>query len=73
MARFLIVLGVVLILAGILWPLAAKLGLGRLPGDIVIERENTRIFIPVTSAILVSVVLSVVLNLILWLTGGGRP
>ncbi|MFC6686422.1 DUF2905 domain-containing protein [Jhaorihella thermophila] len=73
MARFLIVLGVILILAGILWPLAAKLGLGRLPGDIVIERENTRIFIPVTSAILVSVVLSVVLNLILWLTGGGRP
>ncbi len=73
MARFLIVLGVILILAGVLWPLAAKLGLGRLPGDIVIERENTRIYIPVTSAILVSVVLSVVLNLILWLTGGGRP
>lgn len=73
MSRFLIALGVVLILAGLLWPLAAKIGLGRLPGDIVIERENTRIFIPVTSAILVSVVLSVVLNLVLWFTGGGRP
>ncbi len=73
MSRFLIALGVVLILAGLLWPLASKIGLGRLPGDIVIERENTRIFIPVTSAIVVSVVLSVVLNLVLWLTGGGRP
>jgi Protein of unknown function (DUF2905) len=42
MTRWLIILGVVLILAGLLWPWLAKLGLGRLPGDIAIERENFR-------------------------------
>ncbi|GIX14856.1 MAG: hypothetical protein KatS3mg118_2815 [Paracoccaceae bacterium] len=69
MARILIVIGVLFILAGVIWALAGKLGLGRLPGDIVIERENARIWIPVTSAILVSVAVTVVINLILWLIG----
>lgn len=63
MARWLIILGVVLIVAGLLWPWVTKLGLGRLPGDIVIERENFRLYVPVTTSILISVVLS----LILWL------
>lgn len=67
MSRLLIAIGILLILAGVLWPLVAKLGLGRLPGDILIERGNTRVYIPVTSAILVSVVLTVVLNLLFWL------
>lgn len=67
MSRLLIAIGILLILAGLLWPLVAKLGLGRLPGDILIERGNTRVYIPVTSAILVSVVLTVVLNLLFWL------
>lgn len=40
MARWLIILGVVLLLAGLLWPWLGKLGLGRLPGDVAIEREN---------------------------------
>ena len=43
-ARWLIVLGALLILAGLLWPWLVKLGLGRLPGDIVIERERVRIY-----------------------------
>jgi hypothetical protein len=63
MARFLITVGIILVLAGLLWPWLTKLGLGRLPGDIVIERENARIYIPIATGILVSVVLS----LILWL------
>jgi Protein of unknown function (DUF2905) len=63
MARWLIILGIVLLLAGLLWPWLAKLGLGRLPGDIVIERENFRLYLPITTSILISVVLS----LILWL------
>lgn len=69
MSRLLIVIGILLIIAGLLWPLATKLGLGRLPGDILIERGNTRVFIPVTSAILVSVVLTVVINVIFWFLG----
>jgi hypothetical protein len=63
MARWLIILGVVLIVAGLLWPWLGKLGLGRLPGDIVIERDNFRAYIPITT----SIVISVVLALILWL------
>ncbi|RMH39145.1 MAG: DUF2905 domain-containing protein [Alphaproteobacteria bacterium] len=66
MSRFLIVLGVLLVVIGLLWPLVAKLGLGRLPGDIAIERDNFRLYVPITSAILVSVVLTIVLNLIFW-------
>jgi Protein of unknown function (DUF2905) len=63
MARWLIVLGVVLVVAGLLWPWLSRLGLGRLPGDIVIERENFRLHLPITTSILISIVLS----LILWL------
>jgi Protein of unknown function (DUF2905) len=63
LARWLIILGVVLVLAGLLWPWLSKLGLGRLPGDIVIERENFRFYLPITTSILISIVLS----LILWL------
>jgi hypothetical protein len=63
MARWLMILGVVLLLAGLLWPWLAKLGLGRLPGDIVIERDNVRMYLPITTSILISLVLS----LILWL------
>lgn len=63
MPRILITLGLILIALGLLWPLLTKLGLGRLPGDIVIERDNFRVYIPITSALLASAVLS----LILWL------
>jgi Protein of unknown function (DUF2905) len=63
LARWLIILGVVLVLAGLLWPWLSKLGLGRLPGDIVVERENFRFYLPITTSILISIVLS----LILWL------
>jgi len=64
-ARWLIILGIVLIVVGVLWPWLSKLGLGRLPGDIVIERDNFTFYLPITTSILVSVVLSV----ILWLLG----
>jgi hypothetical protein len=63
MGRWLIILGVVLLLAGLLWPWLSRLGLGRLPGDIVIERENFRLYAPITTSILISLALS----LILWL------
>lgn len=64
MSRSLIIVGVVLILIGLLWPAISKLGLSRLPGDIVIERENFRLYIPLTTSIIVSVVLSVLLWLL---------
>ncbi len=63
MSRILITVGLILVAAGLLWPWIQKAGLGRLPGDIVIERENFRFYLPVTTMIIVSVVIS----LILWL------
>ena len=56
--RFLIIAGAVLLLAGLLWPVLGRMGLGRLPGDIVIEREGFRLYIPITTSLLVSAVLT---------------
>ena len=57
----LIIFGLVLIALGVFWPLIAKLGLGRLPGDIVIEGENFRIYMPLATSLLISIVLSLIL------------
>lgn len=60
MTRFLVVLGLVIVVAGLLWPYLAQLGLGRLPGDIVIERENMTFYFPLMTCLLVSVLFSLV-------------
>lgn len=60
MARYLIIIGMALIVLGIGWPLLEKLPLGRLPGDIVIRRENFQLYFPITTSILVSLVLSII-------------
>jgi hypothetical protein len=64
-SRTLIIFGLVLVAAGLLWPFLSKLGLGRLPGDIVIERENFTFYLPLATSLLISVMLS----LIFWLLG----
>jgi ribose/xylose/arabinose/galactoside ABC-type transport system permease subunit len=61
--RILVTLGVIFIAAGLAWPYLARLGLGRLPGDIAIERENFRFYFPLLS----SLVVSVVITLLIWL------
>ena len=60
MARFLIVLGLAILIIGLLWPYLGKLGLGRLPGDIVIERENGTVYVPLVTCLLLSLLLSLV-------------
>ncbi len=67
MARFLIILGAALVVLGFAWPLLARLGLGRLPGDILVERENFTLFIPLTSGLIVSIAISLVVSLVLWI------
>ncbi|ABU57469.1 MULTISPECIES: DUF2905 domain-containing protein [Roseiflexus] len=63
--RLLIGMGVVLIVIGAVLLLAGKVPwLGRLPGDILIERENVRIFIPIGTMLLLSLVLTVIANLL---------
>ncbi len=61
MSRTLVIIGLLLVAAGILWPLLQRLGLGHLPGDISVEREGFRLYVPITTSILVSVVASLVL------------
>lgn len=65
MQRTLLVIGVTIVLVGLLWPWVQKLGLGHLPGDIVIERQNFRFYFPITTMVIISVVLS----LIFWFLG----
>ncbi len=60
MSRFLILLGLVILAIGLLWPLLTRLGLGRLPGDIVIQRGNVTFYFPLVTCILVSILLSLV-------------
>ena len=56
--RILIVAGIVLVIIGVAWPFLGRIGLGRLPGDIVLEREGFRLYIPITTCLLVSAVLT---------------
>jgi hypothetical protein len=62
MGRFLIALGLAILLVGLLWPYLSRIGLGRLPGDIVIERDNVTFYFPLMTCLL----LSVAFSLILW-------
>lgn len=63
MAKWLITLGLILVALGLLWPVLARLGLGNLPGDIRIERKGVFFYFPITSSLIISVIVS----LILWL------
>jgi len=64
LGRTLLVLGACLIVAGIVVLVAQKLGLGRLPGDFVIERKGFRLYAPIATSILVSLLLTLLLNLL---------
>ncbi|HZX22188.1 MAG TPA: DUF2905 domain-containing protein [Woeseiaceae bacterium] len=63
MQKALIIIGIAILIAGVFWPWLSTLPLGRLPGDIVIRREGFTFYLPITTMILVSLVLS----LVLWL------
>ena len=69
MARWFIVGGIILIGIGLILYFAPGLinWFGKLPGDIRIEKENSKVFIPVTSMIIVSIVLTIIINLIRYL------
>jgi hypothetical protein len=58
MGRFLILFGLVLVVAGAFWPFLARLGLGRLPGDIAIHTGRGSFYFPIASCLVISIVLS---------------
>jgi len=61
--KSLIVIGVTMILIGVFWPWLSRIPFGRLPGDILVERENFRLYLPLTTMLLISILVS----LLLWL------
>lgn len=63
MQKTLIILGVTIVLAGLLWPWLSKVPFGRLPGDIIIDKPGFKLFFPITSMLL----LSGLISLIMWL------
>ncbi|HWM46933.1 MAG TPA: DUF2905 domain-containing protein [Xanthobacteraceae bacterium] len=62
-SRVLIILGLVLVAAGVMWPFLSRLGLGRLPGDIAIQGESYSFYFPIVTCI----ILSIAGSLLLWL------
>jgi hypothetical protein len=63
MSRTLILIGLAIVAIGVLWPWLGRLGLGRLPGDILIQRGNFTFYAPIATGLLVSIVLSLILTL----------
>ncbi len=63
MSRTLIIIGITLVVVGLLWPWLQKIGLGRLPGDVTIEKEHMRLYFPITT----SIVVSIIITLLFWL------
>ena len=63
MAKIFILVGIVFILLGLLYPYLASLGLGKLPGDIVIERKNFNFYFPITTSIILSILISLVFKI----------
>ena len=60
-SRWLVTVGLLLVVLGLLWPWLGKLGLGRLPGDIVIERGNFSFYFPIVTCLAVSLIVSLIL------------
>ncbi len=65
MSRLLVTLGLILVAAGLLWPYLARLGLGRLPGDIAIRGEHGGFYFPIATCLVISLLISA----IFWLIG----
>ena len=63
MQKILIILGIVILVIGLLYPYIKKIGLGQLPGDVIFKSGNSTFLFPVVTCILISVVLTIIFNL----------
>ena len=63
MQKMLIILGIIILAVGILYPYIKKIGLGQLPGDLVFKSENSTLFFPIVTCIIISVGLTILFNL----------
>ncbi|MBA2711364.1 MAG: DUF2905 domain-containing protein [Tatlockia sp.] len=63
MQKLVIIFGIIILIIGLAWPLIKKLGLGRLPGDILVPKSNFTFYFPITTCIIISLIIT----LIIWL------
>ena len=63
MQKMLIILGIIILAVGILYPYIKKIGFGQLPGDIIFKSENSTFFFPIVTCIILSIVLTIIFNL----------
>ena len=63
MQKILIILGIVILVIGLLYPYIKKIGLGQLPGDVIFKSGNSTFLFPVVTCIIISVVLTIIFNL----------
>jgi len=62
MQKVLIGIGLVFLAVGLLWPWLGKLPIGRLPGDIIIDRPSLKIYIPITTMVIISIIISLLVR-----------
>ncbi|AWN75809.1 DUF2905 domain-containing protein [Legionella anisa] len=60
MQKILIITGIILLITGIFWPFIKKIGLGKLPGDIIIQKNNFTFYFPITTCILISLIIMLI-------------
>jgi len=63
MQKILIIVGIIILTLGLLYPFLKKIGLGQLPGDIIYKSDNSTFFFPIVTCIIISIVLTVIFNL----------
>ena len=63
MQKILIIIGIILLIIGLLYPYLKKLGLGQLPGDILFKTGNSTFFFPVMTCLIISIILTIIFNL----------
>ena len=63
MQKILIIIGIILLILGLLYPYIKKLGLGQLPGDILFKTGNSTFFFPVMTCLIISIILTIIFNL----------
>ncbi len=63
MQKIFIILGIIIIVIGLLYPYIKKLGLGQFPGDIIIKSGNSTFFFPIVTCVIISIVLTIIFNL----------
>ena len=63
MQKILIIIGIILLILGLLYPYIKKIGLGQLPGDILFKTGNSTFFFPVMTCLIISIILTIIFNL----------